>query len=591
MAKRKQGLLPWPESIWHTEGRASTAGLVYEVKNHLQQMHQLGQIQHYRETDPRETDPDSGTWWRFDAGWCTPDGARIRARLNLIPDQVEAEALGATRETVSGNRTIPLRMSWNVTAEADRPWQLEWSSPALSFFPARGDLKWDRDWITGQLSMHNVRGFSQIVPDHVRTLLEQLSLSTWYTTVITHDRRPITSEPMPGVFEMLPNSMVGRVLEIRAYGDQDQVFNELLAEHRVRLPWGGSVILPSSPRKESWASAAYDLKVPGGDFARLLQKTALHVMRYAALPSHYPDRVRDAVEDLRASWGLPEIELETNHLLQKLDEAQREIGSLELKLSSSQREIEGLQEKYRVAQEIAEQSRAEVLETMRAYREHPLAVREAEAQVQAEEASSAEEAALTLAEDLTAEVAWLRRQLAQVPGRSYGEDAPERPKGPASWREMADLVESLSSHVRLGDIWGPLEKLAGRKHEDTWLRRTWESLEALEAYAEAKKEHGPSTLPHFNAYLDWPEATSLVPKTWYCASEVSLERAGADHRGRRTRLFEAEGLGEVFMGAHFRVGGVRPPAPRMHIYDDTAGKTGKIHIGYIGPHLPNAAGR
>lgn len=591
MAKRKQGLLPWPENIWHTEGCTSTAGLVYDIKTYMLQMQQVGQIQHYREFDPRDDDPGSGAWWGFDAGWCTDDGARVRARLNLMPDQMEVELLGATRETVSVNRTIPLRMGWTVTAEADRPWQSEWFSPALAFFPARGDLNWDRDWLTGRLSMHCITAFSQISPDQTRNLLEQLSLSTWYTTVITHDRRPITSEPLPGLFEMLPNSMVGRVLEIRAYGDQDQVFNELLAEHRVRLPWGGSVILPSSPRKEYWTSADYDLKVPGGDFARLLQKTALHVMRYAAFPSHYQDRVRGAVEDLRASWELPEIELEANHLLQELDEARREIGSLELKLSSSRGEIEGLQEKRRVAEEIAEQSRAEVLEMMQAYREHPLAVREAEARAQAEEAFSSQEETMALAEDLTAEVAWLRRQLAQVPGRSYGEAAPERPKGPESWQEMADLAHDLMPHVRIGDIWGPLKKLENNHREPLWLRHTWEALEALEAYAEAKKEHGPDVLPHFHSYLDWPEATTLVPKTMYVASEVTLERAGADHRGRRTRLFDVEGLGEVFMGAHFRVGGVRPPAPRMHFYDDTSGPTGQIHVGYIGPHLPNAAGR
>ena len=29
-------------------------------------------------------------------------------------------------------------------------------------------------------------------------------------------------------------------------------------------------------------------------------------------------------------------------------------------------------------------------------------------------------------------------------------------------------------------------------------------------------------------------------------------------------------------------------APRLHFLDDTRGKTGKIHIGYIGPHLPTA---
>ncbi|MFD8648655.1 hypothetical protein [Streptomyces mirabilis] len=590
MAQRKKSLLPWPRDVWYTEGHTSAAGLVQEIQAHLLQTHQDGQVQRYREFDPRSIRSDSGAWWGFDAGWCTEDGARIRARLTLSPDPTQAEELGATRETVSANRTIPLRMNWTVAAEADRPWQAEWPSPALAFFPARGDLGWDYDSLTGLLSMHRPTAFKRL-PSQLGDLLEYLATSTWYTTVITHDQRPLDSMPPPGLSEMLPNSMVGRVLEIRTHGDQDRMFNELLAEYRVSLPWGGSVILPSIPRKSLWASADYSLKVPGGNFNRMLQKTALHVMQYAAFPSHYQDHARTAVDFMRDTWELPEIELEASHLREELDDARREIGALRGELRAASQLAEELTEKNRVAEAIAEEAQDTVLETMKAYREHPLEVREAEARAHAEEAFSSQEETMALAEDLTAEVAWLRRQLAQVPGRSYGEEAPERPKGPESWREMADLMGSLFSHVRLGDVWGPLEKLAGHKNEGTWLRRTWEVLEALEAYAEAKKEHGPDVLPHFHAYLDWPGATALVPRTMYCASEVTLERAGGDHRGRKTRLFHVEGLGEVFMGAHFRVGGVRPPAPRMHIYDDTAGPTGTIHVGYIGVHLPNAAGR
>ena len=41
------------------------------------------------------------------------------------------------------------------------------------------------------------------------------------------------------------------------------------------------------------------------------------------------------------------------------------------------------------------------------------------------------------------------------------------------------------------------------------------------------------------------------------------------------------------MLAHIRIA-QGESAPRLHFLDDTRGKTGKIHIGYIGPHLPTA---
>ena len=46
--------------------------------------------------------------------------------------------------------------------------------------------------------------------------------------------------------------------------------------------------------------------------------------------------------------------------------------------------------------------------------------------------------------------------------------------------------------------------------------------------------------------------------------------------------------GRAFMEAHARVdSGGKYPAPRLYFHDDTAGNTGQVHVGYIGPHLDN----
>lgn len=51
-----------------------------------------------------------------------------------------------------------------------------------------------------------------------------------------------------------------------------------------------------------------------------------------------------------------------------------------------------------------------------------------------------------------------------------------------------------------------------------------------------------------------------------------------------------EPSGEMFMRAHLKIreggGGL---APRVYFYDDTAGKTGRVHVGFVGPHylVPN----
>ena len=48
--------------------------------------------------------------------------------------------------------------------------------------------------------------------------------------------------------------------------------------------------------------------------------------------------------------------------------------------------------------------------------------------------------------------------------------------------------------------------------------------------------------------------------------------------------------GKVFMEAHIKIAeGGGPLAPRIYFLDDTSGSTGKIHVGFIGPHehMPN----
>lgn len=44
--------------------------------------------------------------------------------------------------------------------------------------------------------------------------------------------------------------------------------------------------------------------------------------------------------------------------------------------------------------------------------------------------------------------------------------------------------------------------------------------------------------------------------------------------------------GYVYMAAHFRIASYGMISPRMHYLDDTGG-SGKVYVGYIGPHLEN----
>ncbi|WP_058954273.1 hypothetical protein [Kocuria rhizophila] len=60
------------------------------------------------------------------------------------------------------------------------------------------------------------------------------------------------------------------------------------------------------------------------------------------------------------------------------------------------------------------------------------------------------------------------------------------------------------------------------------------------------------------------------------------------------RVFKAakdmDPSGEIYMRAHLKISeGGGDLAPRVYFHDDTAGKTGRVHVGFVGPHylVPN----
>jgi hypothetical protein len=575
MAKRRP-FQPLPDTVWHTSGRAKNS-VLQTIRQRLQQK----PFQHWREYTP-----EAPAWWGFDTAW-TEDGDRIRARLELQPDTTVVNLRGLDKQTLDTG-AFAVEVAWTLTAEADSPWRLDWQSPMAMLGEAR-----PYEWVSGRMPLVDFGIVNGANPQQMRDAFSSFSAACWYITVITHDKRPkdevdINSEPT--LLAQLPPSLQGRVVEIRVFGDEDQVVNapSVLPDSKLRLRWGGALILPTSPRQEEWVSADYSIRRPsGGGMEQLLKETAEAVTRYAALPPNFGSTARWCVEDLRERWVLPEIEVAPKRILLEKDQAVERTHELERQLA----DLRGVLDDERKTARQVRASRDDIERRLQELRAQPLAQQAKEAERQAQEAQALSELSDAEVERLTGEVGWLRRQLAQVPGRAYGEPVPEPSRGPESWQELLELAPELLEHVQVLDsVRAPLQKLYGHASSTSWLRRTWNTMEALNAYVAAKKEHGTHVLPHFATYLEWPQATDLIPRTWFRPSEVSLERTGSDWK--RTRLFEVPGLGEVFMGLHVRIGqGSGGPAPRMHFYDDTCGPTEKVHVGYIGPHLPNWKGR
>lgn len=120
-----------------------------------------------------------------------------------------------------------------------------------------------------------------------------------------------------------------------------------------------------------------------------------------------------------------------------------------------------------------------------------------------------------------------------------------------------------------------------------WASTTWQGLVALEQYARAV-EAGES---HGSFYL-WCQESGAWPTSKL--SMVESESVRNEERLRRCRMLpvsrDVDPRGELFMEAHLKIqNGGGPTIPRLYFHDDTRGTTGKIHIGFYGPHslMPN----
>ncbi|GAB3296502.1 hypothetical protein [Parasphingorhabdus pacifica] len=168
--------------------------------------------------------------------------------------------------------------------------------------------------------------------------------------------------------------------------------------------------------------------------------------------------------------------------------------------------------------------------------------------------------------------------------------SPAAPPGFANFEELLVAARGLDG-LELGVRTRAASKLDGQRRTPQWLRRTWDVLELLDAYAHARRDptdHGAPDLRGFAHYVREHGGDRGLSPTLVASGES--EQVVNTPRFREARTFpvsvEVRSAGQAFFGAHVKIdrgGGV---APRLHYLDDTRGATGVVHVGYIGPHLP-----
>jgi chromosome segregation ATPase len=111
----------------------------------------------------------------------------------------------------------------------------------------------------------------------------------------------------------------------------------------------------------------------------------------------------------------------------------------------------------------------------------------------------------------------------------------------------------------------------------------WRAIGALHEYATLD--------PPFNGnFYDWCRYSGHAHA--YPIGDVALNESettkNSKNKDKYSREFyvdtQVSRSGKIAMYAHVKFGGVGQNRPRLFFHDDTGGNTGKIHIGFLGPH-------
>lgn len=123
-----------------------------------------------------------------------------------------------------------------------------------------------------------------------------------------------------------------------------------------------------------------------------------------------------------------------------------------------------------------------------------------------------------------------------------------------------------------------------------WGNTAWRGFRALAAFASARSEGFAGSFYDWcksDPAMGWPATSKKLSMT---ESDTVQNNAALSGKRMLPVSAEVDATGRKLMLSHLKVAeGGGNLAPRVYFYDDTAGVTRKVHVGFVGPHylMPN----
>ncbi|WP_225823723.1 hypothetical protein [Streptomyces naphthomycinicus] len=324
-----------PQTLWATRGRHTGPAPEDVVRRTLRRHRESGDIDDFAEP-PVADDPGRRV---FEARWRAGGTVTVRARLSLVPHQ-----------------SRPQHHEWRLVAEAERPWDDAWPSPAALFWPEGGsdtadDGSWDHHPTVAGLRFRHVNALPEDDKE-MRRRLRDAARDTWCVHVVVHEAMTPDEQGRLPLTRLLPPGLRHRVVEHRAAPQQLRGVNWALKDRGVEVPRGGAVLLPPDPAPDGYDGREYGVRsvfLDGTEPAELVAA----LRRFAALPRSLPRDTEEALTDLRDNWTLMTLQ-------EELDRERRLVAMYADALEAMTK-----------SRDLYQQAAEQALEALAAYREVP----------------------------------------------------------------------------------------------------------------------------------------------------------------------------------------------------------------------------
>jgi hypothetical protein len=320
-----------PQTLWAARGRHTGPVPEEVVRRTLRRRKESGDIDDFAEPPV----PEDAARRVFEARWRVAGTVTVRSRLTLV-----------TQEERRPGR------EWRLVAEAERPWDETWPSPATLFWPegaAGEDGSWDHHATVTGVRLRQVNALPADDKE-MRRRLRDAAREAWCLNVVVHEAMTPDEQGRLPLTRLLPPGLRHRVVEHRAAPHQFRAVNWALKDLGVEVPRGGAVLLPPDP--EGYDSREHTVRsvfLDGSEPAELLAA----LRHFAALPRPLPREVEEALTDLRDNWTLMTLQ-------EELERERRQVARYA-------EALEAMTKSRDLYKEAAEQA----LEALAAYRDVP----------------------------------------------------------------------------------------------------------------------------------------------------------------------------------------------------------------------------